>query len=184
MDALAEYQGLLIWGAVFILLAGLAVVFLPRLLQAASTEQTQDQGVIKRDWSTTGRVNFALPATMPDLDTPVSLILEVEETRVIESVTGGEMLSLRWRRATLAEAKQVMGTYWDCYEKHPELIQLRQLKGPHDPARDKGERFLQPDESPSIVSKIDHNALPAWNEGRPSKNRRNTESAEASALSP
>jgi hypothetical protein len=155
MDSLAEYQGLLIWGVVFILLAALAVTFLPRLLQAASPEQTQDQGVIKRDWSTTGRVNFALPATVPDVDTPVSLMLEVEETRVVESVTGGEMLSVRWRRATLTEAKQVMGTYWDCYEKYPELIQLRQLKDPRDPTRDKGERLLQPDASPSIVSNID-----------------------------
>jgi hypothetical protein len=30
---------------------------------------------------------------MPDMDTPVSLMLEVEETRLIESVTGGEMFS-------------------------------------------------------------------------------------------
>jgi hypothetical protein len=156
MDSLAEYQGLLIWGAVLILLAGLAVAFLPRLLQAASPEQPQDEGVVKRDWSTTGRVNFALPAQIPDMDTPVSLMLEVEETRVIESVTGGEMLSVRWRRATLAEAKQVMGTYWDCYEKHPELIRLRQLSDPNEPPRDKGERLFQPGASPSIVSKGDH----------------------------
>jgi hypothetical protein len=73
-----------------------------------------------------------------DITIPISVtfILEVEETSVIESVTGGEMLSVRWRRATLAEAKQVMATYWDCYEKHPELIRLRQPKGSHDAAVD------------------------------------------------
>jgi hypothetical protein len=48
MNALAE-QGMLIWGAVFIVLAGLAVAFLPKLLQTPESEQPQDQGVVKRD---------------------------------------------------------------------------------------------------------------------------------------
>ncbi len=71
------------------------------------------QGVIKRDWVPTGRIDFAtrLNGNLDDDGQPSEFRLIVEERRIVESVTGIENLEIQWRLATLKEAKVVIAQY-------------------------------------------------------------------------
>jgi hypothetical protein len=71
------------------------------------------QGVIKRDWVPTGRIDFAtrLDGMTADDDQPTEFKLIVEERRIVESVTGLDNLEIQWRLATLREAKAVIMRY-------------------------------------------------------------------------
>jgi hypothetical protein len=71
------------------------------------------QGVIKRDWVPTGRIDFAtrLDGNQVDADQPSEFRLLVEERRIVESITGIENLEIQWRLATLNEAKAVIAQY-------------------------------------------------------------------------
>src|SRR5258707_12238495 len=72
-----------------------------------------NQGVIKRDWVATGRIDFATSITKVtsnpgDMDQPTEFKLLVEERRIVESLAGNENLEVQWRLATLREAKSVV----------------------------------------------------------------------------
>lgn len=71
------------------------------------------QGVIKRDWVPTGRIDFAtrLNGIAADANEPSEFKLLIEERRIVESVTGLENLEIQWRLATLKEAKVVIAQY-------------------------------------------------------------------------
>ena len=70
------------------------------------------QGVVKRDWVPTGRIDFATKLNGDDDPTqPSEFKLLVEERRIIESVAGNEHLEIQWRLATLKEAKAVVTQY-------------------------------------------------------------------------
>ena len=75
-----------------------------------------NQGVIKRDWVATGRIDFAAQITKiktnpGDMDQPTEFRLLVEERRIVESIAGNEHLEIQWRLATLREAKSVVTQY-------------------------------------------------------------------------
>jgi hypothetical protein len=75
-----------------------------------------NQGLIKRDWVATGRIDFATPITKitsnpEDIDQPTEFKLLVEERRIVESIAGNENLEIQWRLATLREAKAVITQY-------------------------------------------------------------------------
>src|SRR5580704_10387996 len=63
-------------------------------------------GTLKLDWTRTGKVDFLVA----DLEStsPQQLILRVEEKKIIENSMGEDVIQLRWRLATLAEAKEVV----------------------------------------------------------------------------
>ena len=70
------------------------------------------QGVVKRDWVPTGRIDFATKLNGNDDPTqPSEFKLLVEERRIIESVAGNDHLEIQWRLATLKEAKAVVTQY-------------------------------------------------------------------------
>jgi hypothetical protein len=71
------------------------------------------QGVVKRDWVPTGRIDFAtrLNGDGTDADHPSEFKLLVEERRIVESIAGNENLEIQWRLATLSEAKAVVTQY-------------------------------------------------------------------------
>jgi hypothetical protein len=75
-----------------------------------SQQKIPNQGVVKRDWVATGRIDFATrdPA---DADQPSEFKLLVEERRIVESIAGNENLEIQWRLATLTEAKAVVSQY-------------------------------------------------------------------------
>jgi hypothetical protein len=75
-----------------------------------------NEGVIKRDWVATGRIDFAAQLTKVksnsgDMDEPTEFKLLVEERRIVESIAGNENLEIQWRLATLREAKAVVTQY-------------------------------------------------------------------------
>jgi hypothetical protein len=76
-------------------------------------KQLPSQGVIKRDWAPSGRIDFAtrLYGNPEDSDQPGEFKLLVEERRIVESITGNENLEIQWRLATLNEAKVVVAQY-------------------------------------------------------------------------
>jgi len=71
------------------------------------------QGVVKRDWVPTGRIDFAtrLNGDPEDASKPSEFKLLVEERRIVESIAGNENLEIQWRLATLKEAKAVVTQY-------------------------------------------------------------------------
>jgi hypothetical protein len=77
------------------------------------SERITSQGVVKRDWMATGRIDFAtrLSGDGTDADQPSEFKLLVEERRIVESIAGNENLEIRWRLATLKEAKAVVTQY-------------------------------------------------------------------------
>ena len=58
-----------------------------------------------RNWTWTGRIDLAHTKSAGDF------LLRVEETRVVNSPVGVEHREIRWRKATLDEAKTVMVSY-------------------------------------------------------------------------
>jgi hypothetical protein len=78
-----------------------------------SREKPTHQGVVKRDWVATGRIDFAtrLNGDPADADQPSEFKLLVEERRIVESIAGNENLEIQWRLATLKEAKAVVTQY-------------------------------------------------------------------------
>jgi hypothetical protein len=74
-----------------------------------SSSLAADNAKIIQDWVPTGRIDFAGPSE--DADTPASYYLQAEETRVLLSVSGIERREIRWRKATLTEAKRVVNVF-------------------------------------------------------------------------
>jgi hypothetical protein len=88
--------------AVFVFAVGLFVAFKPKPERQI---ENAAQGAGKKDWTLTGRIDFA------DSRPVGGFVLEVEETRISISPSGVEHGAFRWRRATLPEAKMVIGSY-------------------------------------------------------------------------
>ena len=72
---------------------------------------------VRRDWKPTGNINFVVPEDAADQD---KFILEVEENREIELLGGGSSLEIRFRLATLEEAKRIVKGYDRHIAEHPE----------------------------------------------------------------
>jgi len=66
----------------------------------------QIHGVLKQDWMRTGNIDFHVSAV--ESPSPQPLRLRVEEKRVMESAVGQDVVELRWRLATLEEAKELV----------------------------------------------------------------------------
>ena len=66
-------------------------------------------GILKQDWRRTGNIDFYV--LDPDSTSPQKLILRIEESKVTENAMGQDVVQLRWRLATLEEAKEVVGCW-------------------------------------------------------------------------
>jgi hypothetical protein len=76
-----------------------------------SWKKSPYQGVVKRDWVPTGRIDFATQLDGNEDTQPSEFKLLVEERRIVESIAGNEHLEIQWRLATLKEAKAVVTQY-------------------------------------------------------------------------
>ena len=63
-------------------------------------------GVMKQDWTRTGNIDFHAAAL--ESASPQPLTLRVEEKKITENAMGQDVVELRWRLATLEEAKEVV----------------------------------------------------------------------------
>jgi hypothetical protein len=60
----------------------------------------------------TGRIDFAGPSMdVNTTDTPASFYLQAEDKRLLISFSGIERKEIRWRKATLNEAKRVVNIF-------------------------------------------------------------------------
>lgn len=78
----------------------LHTIFYKPKLQPDDPIQNQQEG-----WSPTGRIDFI------DSQSNGDFVLQVEDTRIADSVSGVEHREIRWRKATLDEAKRVIVAY-------------------------------------------------------------------------
>ena len=76
------------------------------------------QGVVKRDWVASGRIDFATQLNGNEDTQPSEFKLLVEEHRIVESIAGNENLEIQWRLATLREAKAVVSQYHKYLSEH------------------------------------------------------------------
>jgi hypothetical protein len=68
-----------------------------------------DGSRIIHDWTPTGRIDFAGHSSdWGAADAPGLFYLQAEEIRVLVSLSGIERKEIRWRKATLSEAKRVV----------------------------------------------------------------------------
>ena len=93
----------LLWfggAAVLVLLAGVFVAYRLNKSKPHDTTPKQLDG-----WTPTGRIDF--------LNTPSTdnFILQAEDTRIVDSMGGVEHREIRWRKASLDEAKAVVVAY-------------------------------------------------------------------------
>jgi hypothetical protein len=95
---------------------GLAIVSIMAVIGLLVTRRARvglsssgEAGTVVRDWTSTGRIDFVGPSLeASDADTPASFYLQVEEIHVLRSFSGIERTEVRWRKATLKEAKTVV----------------------------------------------------------------------------
>jgi hypothetical protein len=111
-EIMAEQADLLTFG-----LSSIAVLVAAVLLYSLFTKRPKNstegnQGVVKREWCPTSRIDFATPGyDVANDEQPQEFRLLVEEQRVVESIAGSENLEIQWRHATLREAKAVVTNY-------------------------------------------------------------------------
>jgi hypothetical protein len=67
-------------------------------------------GVLKQDWTRTGKIDFHIKEV--DSASPQLLALRVEEQKITENAMGQDITQLRWRLATVDEAKEVV-VHWN-----------------------------------------------------------------------
>ncbi len=97
-----------------------------------SQKTLPNQGVIKRDWVVTGRIDFAtrLNGDPSDANQPNEFKLLVEERRIVESLAGNENLEIQWRLATLKEAKAVVTQYHKYLSDNSLIKTVAETMGP------------------------------------------------------
>ena len=66
---------------------------------------TTSDAAAQNGWTPTGRIDFVDPQSKGDF------VLQVEETRIVDTMGGVEHREIRWRKATLNEAKTVLVSY-------------------------------------------------------------------------
>jgi hypothetical protein len=86
---------------VFVVAVGLFIALKPK----PERQPENADAAHKMEWTLTGRIDLA------DSQSAGTFVLEVEETQISKSPTGVEHREVRWRRATLPEAKMVLESY-------------------------------------------------------------------------
>ena len=87
---------------VFVVAVGLFIALKPK---PKRQPETAADAADKMGWTLTGRIDLADPRSVG------ALVLEVEETQISVSPSGVEHREIRWRRATLLEAKMILESY-------------------------------------------------------------------------
>jgi hypothetical protein len=105
------------------ILSIIAVVgYLVTRLAGTAPLPVEHGGKVIHDWMPTGRIDFAGPSMDASAaDTPASFYLQAEDVRFLISFSGIERKELRWRRATLNEAKKVVNIFHRQVDKKVDL---------------------------------------------------------------
>jgi hypothetical protein len=104
----------------FILVLAIVGYFMARRANVSSAP-VADGAKVVQDWIPTGRIDFAGPSMdANNADTPAPFYLQAEDIRLLVSFSGIERKEIRWRRATLKEAKRVVFTFHQQMTKTPD----------------------------------------------------------------
>lgn len=87
---------------VLVIVIGLLILLKPK---SKRQPNTTGNAADNKEWVLTGQIDFVDPHLIGEL------VLQVEETRIVKSPGGMEHREIRWRRATLDEAKTVLVSY-------------------------------------------------------------------------
>jgi hypothetical protein len=87
---------------VIIVVIGPLILIRPKPKRKANTTGSNADS---KEWVLTGRIDFVDPHSAGEL------VLQVEETRIVNSPSGVEHREIRWRRAILDEGKMVLVSY-------------------------------------------------------------------------
>jgi hypothetical protein len=110
-------------GLSIVLIVAVAGFLVTRRFAVASPSGSVEQGRVIHDWIPTGRIDFAGPSMdASNVDTPASFYLQAEDVRLLVSFSGIERKEIRWRKATLTEAKRVVNIFHRQMAKEPDRI--------------------------------------------------------------
>ena len=90
------------FGAAAVLVVLIGVFEAYKFYKSKPYDAIQDQ---QDGWTPTGRIDFSDPQSIGNF------ILQAEDTRIVDSMGGVEHREIRWRKATLDEAKTVVVAY-------------------------------------------------------------------------
>ncbi len=89
-----------------VIAGGLIMAFGFRKTEQKPAAFGEIDGVLKQDWTRTGNIDFHAGAL--ESPSPQPLTLRVEEKRITQNAMGQDVVELRWRLATLEEAKELV----------------------------------------------------------------------------
>jgi hypothetical protein len=92
-------------GAAVVLVIFVAAFAVRSLKKPKPQDKTKSNFAAQNGWTATGRIDFVDPQSTGDF------ILQVEETRIVDTMGGVEHREIHWRKATLDEAKTVLVSY-------------------------------------------------------------------------
>ena len=105
--------------------AGLMVVY----LLWRKEEKLKEIVAATSEWRTTDKIDFHCAETPKDDKEPGSFVLQVEDYRTVETISGVQRVEIRWRNATLAEAKSVVTAHQSVTDPAAKGYQIpRQVK--------------------------------------------------------
>jgi hypothetical protein len=111
------------WIVLAIILILAIVGYIVTRRAAGDRSAVGEEGKVVHDWIPTGRIDFAGPSLNESAaDTPASFYLQAEDIRLLISFSGIERKEIRWRRATLNEAKRVVNVFHRQRAKGPDEI--------------------------------------------------------------
>jgi hypothetical protein len=87
-------------------------------------KEKKSQDIVTSEWQSTGKIDFHRAHTPKEDTAPAEFILRVEDFRVVESISGVEHVEIRWRNATLAEAKAVVVAHQNAADTGAKLYQF------------------------------------------------------------
>jgi hypothetical protein len=95
-------------GFMLLISSAIAAVALVMLYVSPRQKKLEESVVATSEWQPTGKIDFHCAETPQDDKVPAAFLLRVEDYRTVESISGVEHMEIRWRNATLAEAKSVV----------------------------------------------------------------------------
>jgi hypothetical protein len=101
-----------------------AIAAIAGLYASLRRKEKKSEEIITSEWQTTGKIDFYCAQTPKDDTLRAEYILRVEDFRVVESISGVEHVEIRWRKATLAEAKAVVVAYQSAADTRAKVYQI------------------------------------------------------------
>jgi hypothetical protein len=106
---------------IFWTLLALAAIAAIAVLYLALRKEQKSKEVVTSEWQPTGKIDFHCVDTSTD---DKAFPLRVEDFRTVESISGVEHVEIRWRNATLTEAKSVVVAHQNAADTGEKVCQF------------------------------------------------------------